>query len=235
MFLNIKSEQKGKYNSRPSNKSGAGFTIIELIVVIAIIAVLAAIVITSLVTYSVRSRDTAVKANVVQLAKKAQTWFSDNGNYSGFVPDAHHPCGYIYSFNSVPDSNTSAVFARLCSNSNDYWCADSAGRNVEIYGMSGTETDCVGACQGIPARVGNRCGDLGDICNDVPGCGLAPEHCVGAAGDSYGECTGNGGCWYGGGCGTVNPCDPPLGDGNWPTGCPKTAGNCSRVSGCSER
>jgi len=61
-----------------------GFTIIELIVVIAIIAVLAAIVLVNVMQYVGKARDTAVMANLKQIAIPATTYYEDQGNYNGF-------------------------------------------------------------------------------------------------------------------------------------------------------
>jgi len=65
-----------------------GFTIIELIVVIAIIAVLASIVMINVMQYISKSKDTAIKANLDTIRKNAAVWYDNHGSYSGFDTDA---------------------------------------------------------------------------------------------------------------------------------------------------
>jgi prepilin-type N-terminal cleavage/methylation domain-containing protein len=64
-----------------------GFTIIELIVVIAIIAVLAAIVVTSVNVYLKKSRHAAELADVKQLTTAATIYFNNHGNYDNLCGD----------------------------------------------------------------------------------------------------------------------------------------------------
>lgn len=55
-----------------------GFTIIELIVVIAIIAVLAAIVLVNVTQYIAKSRNSAIKGNMASLTVNAAAYFDQN-------------------------------------------------------------------------------------------------------------------------------------------------------------
>ena len=63
-------------------KNQQGFTIIELIVVIAIIAVLAGIVISNVVQYEKRGKDAAIKAQISEIRTAGTDFFSNNGNYT---------------------------------------------------------------------------------------------------------------------------------------------------------
>jgi len=78
-YILFKGRHKDKF--KLFNKTGAGFTIVELIVVIAIIAVLSTIVIISVDVYSKRSRDAKRKADVVQLQKALEMYYAVNGKY----------------------------------------------------------------------------------------------------------------------------------------------------------
>ena len=75
--------------------SAGGFTIIELIVVIAIIAVLAAIVLVSVTQYINKSKDAAVKANLSSLVTNSAIYFEQNpsGNGIDFEQDLSIGCG----------------------------------------------------------------------------------------------------------------------------------------------
>ncbi|OGZ89955.1 MAG: hypothetical protein A2599_03390 [Candidatus Staskawiczbacteria bacterium RIFOXYD1_FULL_39_28] len=70
-----------KYFSKMNKQKG--FTVIELIVVIAIIGVLATVVIGSVVVYIGKAEDSQVKANVSQAAKQLQIYYSENNSFSG--------------------------------------------------------------------------------------------------------------------------------------------------------
>ena len=63
-----------------------GFTIIELIVVIAIIAVLASIVLVNVTQYIGKAKDTAVKANIDTIIMNATAMLADpTSSLSGFL------------------------------------------------------------------------------------------------------------------------------------------------------
>lgn len=61
-----------------------GFTIIELIVVIAIIAVLAAIILVNVTIYNVKSKDTAAMGDLATLTTAGAKYYEANGNYNNF-------------------------------------------------------------------------------------------------------------------------------------------------------
>jgi prepilin-type N-terminal cleavage/methylation domain-containing protein len=65
-----------------------GFTIIELIVVIAIIAVLAGIVLVNVQGYVSKSREASIKADMHQLETAATTYFSENGSYNNICANS---------------------------------------------------------------------------------------------------------------------------------------------------
>jgi len=163
MFLNIKSEQKGKYNSRPSNKSGAGFTIIELIVVIAIIAVLAVIVISAIIVYVGRAKNTAIKANMDTILKNSISYIEEHGDFSGagyffcddsLVQNARLAIKNAGGFPNIDDyvpchaaSDSWCVCSGLLAGSNDTFCVDSTGYKKELEGAA-----CDARCKNAGAR-----------------------------------------------------------------------------------
>ena len=59
-----------------------GFTIIELVVVIAIIAVLAGIVLVNVMQYISKGKDAAIKAQVGQIRTAATVFFADKNTYA---------------------------------------------------------------------------------------------------------------------------------------------------------
>jgi len=68
--------------------SQKGFTIIELIVVIAIIAVLSGIVMMNVTQYMMKARNAARKEALRQVQKALELYFSENGSYPITTGDA---------------------------------------------------------------------------------------------------------------------------------------------------
>ncbi|MFH1656846.1 MAG: type II secretion system protein [Candidatus Nealsonbacteria bacterium] len=73
-------------------KNSAGFTVIELLLVIAIIGLLSAIALISLIDAKNKTRDTKIDTSISQIRVQAQVWYNDHndsGNYyyDGFCGD----------------------------------------------------------------------------------------------------------------------------------------------------
>jgi general secretion pathway protein G len=80
-----------------------GFTIIELVVVIAIIAVLSSIVTTGVNKYRAQSRDAVRKAELREMQKALSLYYADNGSYPSTIPFGCNSnwCGYCSDFNNM--------------------------------------------------------------------------------------------------------------------------------------
>jgi prepilin-type N-terminal cleavage/methylation domain-containing protein len=76
-------EQANKYM-----KKQKGFTIIELIVVIAIIAVLAGVVLVNVTQYITKGRDAAAKGNLATMLTNGVVYYDTKGNYNNFCKAA---------------------------------------------------------------------------------------------------------------------------------------------------
>jgi prepilin-type N-terminal cleavage/methylation domain-containing protein len=106
-----------------------GFTIIEMIVVLAIIAVLATIVVAALTSYITSAKDATVKSDVEDISKDLNLYYSQNGTFSSFTgPSVTPPCS-AYTINKT--SSHFAVYAKLCSSAN-YWCIDDTGKKAQM-------------------------------------------------------------------------------------------------------
>ena len=77
MIMKVLSERAGE----------KGFTLIELIVIIAIIGILAAIAIPTYASYRNRSFDAAVKSDLRNAATAQEAYFLDNETYSPVITD----------------------------------------------------------------------------------------------------------------------------------------------------
>ena len=75
-------------NKNIKNKSGAGFTIIELLVVVAIIAVLAAIVLVNVTQYIGRGRDAAAQGNLATMITNGAVFFDNSSTFTNFISNS---------------------------------------------------------------------------------------------------------------------------------------------------
>lgn len=77
-MMNNSSALRGKANA-------AGFTLIELMIVVIVIAILAAIAFPSYQQYMLKTRRAAVKADMVEYAQRAERYHSVNNTYANFT------------------------------------------------------------------------------------------------------------------------------------------------------
>ncbi len=134
-------------------KTSKGFTIIELIVVIAIIAVLAAIVLVNVTQYLNKGKDAAIKGNLSGIMTNAAVYFDTTGNYTALCSDASVVTGLAAAdaaydgnatANQVTDCNGAAAAWAACGQlkvSDAYFCVDSTGTKKDIA----TRATCVTA------------------------------------------------------------------------------------------
>lgn len=133
-------------------KKNKGFTIIELIVVIAVISVLASIVMVNVGKYKNNSRDGAIKTEMSQIRQAAVIYFDVYGDYSDFCdsPDAIRIFDKVSDFASATewgcnngephekvccrdsDNTKWGACARLVIDPDKAWCVDSSGGSRQI-------------------------------------------------------------------------------------------------------
>jgi len=129
------------------NKS-KGFTLMELIVVIAIIGVLASIVLTSLNTVRIKGSDASAKSALGQLRAQAEMYYDTHHNYGVSTSECSTVAGDAMfdgdtmaniiqnlgthtstsSITCASDSNAWAVSAVL--RGGGTWCVDSTGKSA---------------------------------------------------------------------------------------------------------
>ena len=114
-----------------------GFTIIELIVVIAIIAILAAIVMVNVTKYINQSKDAAIQADLKAIQTNAIAWIANhNGVIDGFFNDNEFLAAQAIANaggnqgigGGLSSDSTKFCFQTyLASNHNIVYCTDSSG------------------------------------------------------------------------------------------------------------
>lgn len=100
-----------------------GFTIIELIVVIAIIAILAAIVLVNVTQYINKGRDAAIKGNMATLLTNAAVYFDDNP--SNYGDDYIASSDFATVETTVESNNIGGTITSAGSATTQDWCASS--------------------------------------------------------------------------------------------------------------
>jgi prepilin-type N-terminal cleavage/methylation domain-containing protein len=116
---------------RYSKYTSAGFTIVELLVVVVVIAILAAIALVSYNGIQSRANDTAVRSDISNMAKKLQLYYTEYGTY----PDTNIPADVSKAFTGFRASKGSYVTSGT--NVNLAYCTNLPDRNqFAIIGWS---------------------------------------------------------------------------------------------------
>lgn len=94
-------------------RTGQGFSLIELLVVISIISLLASIVLSSLSTARLKAKDAAIRQAMWQMRNIYEATFAEKGDYAGLHSKHILSGGCNNYFDASPD------FAYICSSSSD--------------------------------------------------------------------------------------------------------------------
>jgi len=149
---------KVKSNFRWREESGAGFTIIELLVVVAIVAVLTGIVMVDVAPYINKAKDAAIRENLSTLLNIGAAYLDSHVDYESFCKD------YVIANKPIYDAiNTAVGVAPDCvvTTTNDAWCACSVLKTdpTKVYCVSSTNVKkettntCKDACDNSGACV----------------------------------------------------------------------------------
>jgi len=101
----------------PSRIKGAqGFTLIELMIVVAIIGILAAIAIPNFMTYQAKARQSEAKVGLGGIFTTATSYFAENGTYSvssaaalGYSPAGSPKYSFSYGGSTINSGATAAT------------------------------------------------------------------------------------------------------------------------------
>jgi prepilin-type N-terminal cleavage/methylation domain-containing protein len=153
------------YNIR---KGARGFTLIELLVVIAIIGILSSIVLASLNTARLKSRDARRIADIKQLQLALQLYFDANQGYPAALTALTTPTSYIatvpvdplgdaYFYDQLTSGTSYHLGADLEDSTNPAKNSDLDTTTTTIVG-SDTDTD---GCGVTTPEAGRLCYDVG--------------------------------------------------------------------------
>lgn len=137
-----------------------GFTIIELLVVVAIIAVLAAIVLVNVTGYINQGKNAAIKGNLATVLTNGAVFYDTNSDYSGFCSNAYFtgPSAAITAAGGTAICTVNVASTAWCGCStmkvtsaepaNSTFCVDSTGykKVTQNAGLCATRCPAAGAC-----------------------------------------------------------------------------------------
>ena len=116
-------------------KRGTGFTLIELMIVIAVVGILAAIAIPQYNDYVIRSRIVGATSALSDMRVRMEQYFQDNRTYVGacaantVAPLPPNTTTFIFTCNPVPTATTFTVLATGASSMNGFTYTVDQGNN----------------------------------------------------------------------------------------------------------
>ena len=132
-----------------------GFTIIELLIVVAIIAILTGIVLYNVTAWINQSKDASIQANLNSIQTNSAKFLDANQTYDGFCSDssyitAHDAIANISATTQTCNTTVSAFCAcsTLKVTAGNVFCVDSTGIKKTVSSTDcATECDASAACQ----------------------------------------------------------------------------------------
>ncbi len=137
---NLSVGKKSSGTSKWRKKSGSGFTILELLIVVAIIAVVVAILLANISNYITKGKVAAEKGDLHTIQSNSGGWFSSsphglNVGYLGFPADSSYTlpnnaatiAGATASVINVTPITGAAYCAEITLSDGTFWCVDSSG------------------------------------------------------------------------------------------------------------
>lgn len=136
---------QSKYSGSGWRRPHGGFTLIELMIVVAVVAILASIAVPSYQEQIRKSRRGQAKADMVEYAQMAERYFTVNNTYVGFtLPTAQSPrepgatARYTLALSPAPDATTFTIAATAVGPQASDRCGNLGFTNTGLKTRSGS-------------------------------------------------------------------------------------------------
>lgn len=164
---------QSKCNSYIGYRKCFGFTLIEVLVVVAILGILSTVAIGSFQSSQMRSRDAKRKSDLKQIANALEVFYSDKGRYPASNNGQIVACPYSvgacsWGSGEFKDSATNVIYFKTLpadpSGFSYYYVASSTGSSFQLYAHLENIKDlnCINSDCSVSARSGVNCGS---VCN----------------------------------------------------------------------
>ena len=140
-------------------KNKKGFTLIELMIVVAIIGILAAIAIPNFLKFQAKSKQSEAKTNLKGIYTAETAYFGENNDYSGFDAVNWEPVGskfyYHYTLTGAVTGNTSIEKGADMAGSTAVWTGN--GGTTPLLTTGATDGFTAGAVGNIDSDTMTDC------------------------------------------------------------------------------
>ncbi len=142
----------------------AGFTIVELLIVVVVIAILAAITIVSYTAITAQANDSNVKSDLRNMAQKVELSKQDNG----YIPQDRTPFKNAIGFKSINRNAYGVLFVSGGNNYNILYCSPAPDANYSIIARSvtGRVYYIVGG-EGVKEYIGTVASSSSTVCSAI--------------------------------------------------------------------
>jgi type IV pilus assembly protein PilA len=145
-------------------KSKKGFTLIELMIVVAIIGILAAIAIPNFLKFQAKSKQSEAKTNLKGVYTAETAYFGENNDYAGFDAVNWEPVGskfyYHYTLTGAVSGNTSIEKGADMTGSTANWTGN--GGAIPALTQGATDAFTAGAVGNIDSDTTTDCWEIND-------------------------------------------------------------------------